>query len=94
MRMKDGIQGRPDAIPVELRATVCDDISALARKGFALPQAKKVIAKRLGVHPRTVHRIWVDRERYPTGEQISYDEALTFSKSLFHSGEQQAGDQD
>lgn len=79
---KDG-QGRPTAIAVEQWGIVCDEVASQERKGYSFWRAKKFVAKKYGVSARTIHRIWADRSKHPSGESTSLAEAGSFASSLF-----------
>jgi len=83
MGMRGSVQGRPDAVPTEQRGQICDEIALLERKGHPLPRAKKLLARKLGVHERTVERIWTDRSKYPSEQGITFVQAQEFLKTIF-----------
>jgi hypothetical protein len=75
--------GRPNSIPVERRGQVCDEVASLERKGYTLGRAKKYLAKKYAVNGRTIHRIWGDRAKYPTGKGVTLAEAKAFADDIW-----------
>jgi hypothetical protein len=50
----------------------CDLVLYFIGKGYGEPEAKKLAAKRLGVNPRTMHRIW--KRSVELKEELSFEE--------------------
>jgi formylglycine-generating enzyme required for sulfatase activity len=51
-------------------------------KGRSQADSKKLVAKKYGVSPKTIHRIWVKRSQYPV-EGVTYLEAQKYATTLF-----------
>lgn len=58
-------KGHPFAIPDDQHWAVCLEVSACELKGLPHARAKQIVAKRHRVHPRTIHRIWINRSHHP-----------------------------
>jgi len=59
-------KGHPFAIPEDQHWAICLEISACElNQGVTNARAKQIVAKRHKVNPRTIHRIWLNRNRHP-----------------------------
>lgn len=62
---QQGQKGHPFSIPEDQHWAICLEVSSCELQGMTQAKAKRVVAKRRGVHPRTIHRIWLNRSQLP-----------------------------
>lgn len=58
--------GRPRVMDDSMRLDICDDVSALFRKGVPLLDSQQRVAERYGVSVRSVQRVWRQRHTLPS----------------------------
>lgn len=62
---QQGQKGHPFAISEDQHWLICLEVSGCELQGMTHAKAKRAIAKQHGVHPRTIHRIWLNRSQLP-----------------------------
>jgi hypothetical protein len=72
--------GRPRATTANKTQEVLDFVSELFRKGSRLRVAQARAAKKYGLSPRTIERLWSNRESIPEDEP-TIDDALMFIRT-------------
>lgn len=76
-------KGHPFAIPADQHWAICLEISACELNGgVTKARAKQIVAKRHKVHPRTIHRIWLNRSHHPK-DGVTIQEVEKFWVSAF-----------
>lgn len=80
---QQGQKGHPFAIPEDQHWVICLEISACELQGMTQAKAKRVVAKRRGVHPRTIHRIWLNRSQLPQ-DGLTMEDAQRFWSAAFN----------
>jgi len=76
-------KGHPFTIPEDQHWALCLEISACElNQGVTNARAKQIVAKRHKVHPRTIHRIWLNRTHHPK-DRVTMEDVRKFLASAF-----------